>query len=244
MARIWDKYLTEDEQEWISARKRPPFDLSDRRIALIMVDIYRGGFGDKPDPLLEAVKTWPWSCGENGWKALPHIVELLDTCRSCDIPVVHITMRDPSDGLVGWIEARNRPSPSDRVTSPVSDQMRRATRIIDEVAPKPGEPIIEKSAPSGFWGTPLIGHLQYLQVDTILVAGMATAGCIRSTVMDAVSHRLRIVIPEECVFDRIEASHAMTLFDLHYRCADVMPADEVLAAVRSRKHGASAHEEA
>ncbi len=232
MQRVWDKYLTAEEREWTAARRRPPFTLAGRRAALLMVDLYRGGFGDTPEPLLESVKKWPWSCGEYGWKALPRIVELLETCREAGMPIVHVTMRDPSDGLLGWIEARNMEMPGALIAEELSEEVRRATEIIDEVAPRPGEPVVTKSAPSAFWGTPLIGHLKYLGIDTVIVAGMATAGCIRATVVDAAANRLQAVVPEECVFDRIEASHAMTLFDLHFRYADVVPTATVLDSVR------------
>jgi nicotinamidase-related amidase len=233
--RVWDKYLTERERAWLKTRPAPKLDLG-RRAALIMIDIYRGGFGDKPEPLEESLKTWPWSCGLNGWNALPNIIRLLETWRAAKLPVVHINMRDPSDGLLGWIEARQRTGPGALTSATANDDMRyRSTRIIDEVAPMPGEPVIQKAAPSAFWGTPLAAHLRQIDVDTIVVAGMTTSGCVRATVVEAAANRLQTVIPEECVFDRIEASHAISLFDMQSRFADVVPVADVIRAVEGQQ---------
>ncbi len=233
--RIWDKYLTEKERAWLKTRPVQELSLG-KRAALIMIDMYRGGFGDKPEPLEVAVKTWPWSCGLNGWNALPHIKTLLATARSTGMPIIHINMRDPSDGLLGWIEARQKTGPGALTSSAADEDMRyRSTRIIEDVAPGPGEAVIAKAAPSAFWGTPLVGHLRQLDVDTLVVAGMTTSGCVRSTVIDAAANRLGVIIPEECVFDRIEASHAMSLFDMQSRFADVVPVASVLEVMKARK---------
>ena len=113
-----------------------------------------------------------------------------------------------------------------------------ADDIVDQVAPLPGEPVIAKSAPSAFGGTPLAGLLSYLGVDTVLVVGEATSGCVRATVVDAASHRLRVVVVEECVYDRFEASHAINLFDMHQKYADVLPLAEVLGWLESRQRPA------
>ena len=92
---------------------------------------------------------------------------------------------------------------------------------------------ILKSAPSAFWGTPLAGVLTGLGVDTVIVAGESTSGCVRASVVDGKTSRLKMVVPEECVFDRHEATHALNLFDLEQKYADVLPLDEVIAYLRS-----------
>jgi len=100
-------------------------------------------------------------------------------------------------------------------------------------APIDGEVVLQKAAPSAFWGTPLAGHLTSLRADTIIVAGESTSGCVRATVVDGKSHRLKVIVPEECVFDRDEASHAINLFDMEEKYADVIPLEEALAYLRS-----------
>jgi maleamate amidohydrolase len=97
------------------------------------------------------------------------------------------------------------------------------------VAPLPGETVIRKISSSAFWGTPLIGHLVSLGVDSLIVCGESTSGCVRATVNDAKQNCFNVVIVEDCVFDRHEATHAMNLFDMHRKIGDVLPASEVTA---------------
>jgi nicotinamidase-related amidase len=73
-----------------------------------------------------------------------------------------------------------------------------------------------------------MGLLTGMRVDTVVVAGESTSGCVRATVVDAKSNRLRVLVPEECVFDRDEACHAVNLFDMNEKYADVIPLSEVL----------------
>jgi maleamate amidohydrolase len=101
--------------------------------------------------------------------------------------------------------------------------------IIPELAPEPGEVLLKKSSPSPFFGTPLLGHLIEHGIDTLIVVGESTSGCVRSTVVDGHTHRFRMVVAEEGVFDREEASHAMNLYDMHMKSANVMPVAEVLS---------------
>jgi maleamate amidohydrolase len=70
--------------------------------------------------------------------------------------------------------------------------------------------------------------LHELQVDTLLVAGTTTSGCVRATVVDAFSYNFKVVIVEECVFDRGQASHKINLFDMQAKYADVVPLEAAL----------------
>src|SRR3954462_12218591 len=89
--RIWDRFLTPADAEHVNSAPRIPVGFG-QRPALLLIDLYRAVFGDKPEPLMQAVKTWPASCGMAGWNALPHIQRLLAASRAANIPVVHITM--------------------------------------------------------------------------------------------------------------------------------------------------------
>ena len=110
-----------------------------------------------------------------------------------------------------------------------------AYQIVPELAPRPDEPVIVKAFPSGFVGTNLLAYLVYHGVDTVIVTGTVTSGCVRDTVLDAFNHNYRVIVPEEAVCDRGPTSHKVTLFDIHMRYGDVVPVAEVmdyLAAVR------------
>src|ERR1035437_4068304 len=88
--RVWDSFLTEQDRAHLSmiGRKQVGFG---SKPALLLIDLYRWVFGDKPEPLLEAVKSWPSSCGLAAWEALPHIQILLGKAREVGIPIVHVT---------------------------------------------------------------------------------------------------------------------------------------------------------
>lgn len=230
--RVWDRFLTERDRARVAAQPAIMKGGGTRPV-LLLVDLYRWVFGDEPEPLLDALTSWPGSCGMAAWEALPHITRLLGEARGLGVPVVHAT---GLEGMPGWRDVNPRGGGS---SDPVrDDRRRRRYEIVDEVAPIEGEVVLHKAAPSAFWGTPLIGHLTALRVDTIIVAGESTSGCVRATVVDGKSHRLKVIVPEECVFDRDEASHAINLFDMHEKYADVIPLDDAIAYLRGTVGGA------
>jgi nicotinamidase-related amidase len=228
--RVWDRFLTEQD------RARAGADPAARRgggnrAALLLVDLYRWVFGDEPQPLLDAIESWPGSCGLAAWHSLPHIERLLGEARRLGIPVVHVTGHRVIDA---WSHGPRDPTGDDTA---MADRLARRYTIVDPLAPAPGEVHLRKSAPSAFWGTPIVAHLNSLRVDTIVVAGESTSGCIRATVVDGKSWRYWMIVPEECVFDRDEAPHAINLYDMDQKYADVMPLDEVLEYLRSVAEG-------
>ena len=101
--------------------------------------------------------------------------------------------------------------------------------IRPEFKPQPGDVVITKQRASAFYGTPLSAHLTQLGVQTLIVCGESTSGCVRASAVDAYSHGYHVVLVEECCFDRSELSHKVNLFDMHHKYADVMRADEVIA---------------
>jgi nicotinamidase-related amidase len=128
-------------------------------------------------------------------------------------------------GVPHW---RDIPGRSNEVSPAVAENQRRQFEIMDEVAPISGEPVFRKAAPSAFFGTPLAGYLNQLRVDTVVVAGESTSGCIRATAVDASSYRFDVIVVEDCVFDRHEAAHAMNLFDIDQKYGDVLGLDETM----------------
>lgn len=119
----------------------------------------------------------------------------------------------------------------------------RANTIVDVLAPLEHEVVIEKAMPSAFFGTHLASFLTYERVDTIVLTGMVTSGCVRATALDGFSYNYRVIIPQECVADRGQTSHKVALFELHMKYADVLPVGEVVAhleAVASARAGTPA----
>lgn len=194
--------------------------------ALLLIDLYRWVFGDKPEPILESIKRWPGSCGPAGWNALPHIQTLLGTAREMGIPIIHVT------GLAGagvdeWSFRRDAKR-GQQLSPEEHDHRKRKFDIVDEVAPLPGEALLKKLSPSAFWGTPLVGHLNQWDIDTVIACGESTSGCVRASVVDGCTYRFRMIVVEECVFDRHEAAHAINLFDMNQKYADVLSLAEVV----------------
>lgn len=85
--------------------------------------------------------------------------------------------------------------------------------------------MLGKSAPSAFQGTPLLYSLQKLAIDTVVVCGEVTSGCVRATAVDAATHRFHVAVVGDCCFDRFESSHWMSLFDMDPKYGDVIDVD-------------------
>lgn len=230
--RIWDPYLSERDRARAAASVQPRVGFGNKP-GLLLIDMYRWVFGDEPEPLLDAVKRWPGSCGLAGWESLPYVQELLEAAREAAIPVAYVTgLPEKVSGMKDWRYANRGGQPPPPLAGPdYEDRVRRQFDIVDEVAPAAGEVVLQKTAPSAFFGTPLVNHFIKEGVDTIIVAGETTSGCVRASVVDGCSHRFRMIVVEECVFDRDEAPHAINLFDMHEKYADVVPLTEARAAL-------------
>ena len=94
--------------------------------------------------------------------------------------------------------------------------------------------IIYKERASAFFGTPLIAHLKRRGVESLIVCGESTSGCVRASVVDAYSYGFHTVVVEEGCFDRSPLSHAINLFDVHHKYADVMHLAELKRHLATR----------
>jgi maleamate amidohydrolase len=198
--------------------------------ALLVVDVTYGFLGRVPLPVLEAIRAYPGAVGEAGWEAVAIIERLLAAARGTGVPVLY----SAGTGAPGrW--AQKRPS---HVRQPAD-----AYEIVDRLAPRPGETVIRKAKPSAFFGSGLGERLKELGVDSLIVCGGTTSGCVRATVVDAFSHDLRVAVVEDAVFDRVQLSHAAALLDMEQKYADVLASGIVVAwleARASRQHPAHA----
>jgi nicotinamidase-related amidase len=101
--------------------------------------------------------------------------------------------------------------------------------IADAIAPHAEDVVIDKAKPSGFYGTPLLAMLIGQGIDTVIVTGMVTSGCVRATAIDAYMNNFAVVVPEETAADWSDFQHRTTLFDMHMKYADVLPLTTVIA---------------
>lgn len=195
------------------------------RTALLMIDLYQLCFAGGDRPVRELLADYPSSCGEHAWAALPAIQQVLAATRSAELPVLYSTKDQRNAGASTGVKATHR--------KPGADSTTKAYAIQPELAPVDGELMIHKERASCFFGTPLVTYLQKLKVETLLVCGESTSGCVRATVVDAYSYGFHTVVVEEGVFDRNPIAHRANLFDLHHKYADVMSVQEVLDHLES-----------
>ena len=230
--RVWNRYLTDHDNQVLAAAGFGQSGGFGHRPALLIVDVNCSFVGDKPEPILESVKRWPLSCGDQGWKGIAVIRDLLVACRAKRLPIIYTTPQFRLDGLDtgSWSRKIGRIHDDPGVLA-------RGGEIVSEIAPEPHDIVITKQRASPFHGAPLLDYLVELKIDTLLVTGTTTAGCVRAAVVDAVSYNYLCIVVEDACFDRVAASHALSLFDMHIRYADVLPSPEVLRYIDSLPDG-------
>ena len=226
--RIWDKFLTERDKAVFAQAGYGARGGFGKRPAVVVVDVSWAFCGEGPEPILESIKRWRNSCGEDAWVAIESIATLIHKAREREIPVIYTTgyRRDDNwdSGSWGWKNNRNA---EDRTVQ--SNSVRDGNEIVTAIAPGPRDLVVYKQKPSGFFGTNLAAYLTLLGCDSIIVVGTTTSGCVRGTVIDAFSLNYRVAVAEEGCFDRSEASHAINLCDMNAKYADVIPTAEVIA---------------
>jgi maleamate amidohydrolase len=227
--RPWHGFVTERDRlvyEAAGYGKRIGFG---SRPAVFVIDVQYNFVGDTPAPILQSIRTYRTSCGSEGWECVYKIQELLAAARSRNVPIFYTVSERRADLLDSGIQVGK----SHRGMEQTSVAGTRATETVEEVASRPEDILISKRKPSAFFGTPLMSHLNFLDVDTIIVTGCTTSGCVRATAVDAYAYNFHTVVVEDCVFDRFQSSHAITLWDLNAKYADVVPMDAVKAYLES-----------
>jgi maleamate amidohydrolase len=161
--------------------------------------------------------------GGNIDPALKKTVSLLATGRRLDLPIVHTRIVYAGDGSDLGVHDLKVP----RLQSLTEEAP--LGQFAPEVTPQPGELVVRKRLPSAFFETGLAGILHARGVDTLVIAGCTTSGCVRASALDAMCHGFRPIVVADCVGDRALGAHEASLFDLDQKYADVMPLSEVLS---------------
>jgi nicotinamidase-related amidase len=224
--RSWDKFLTDRDKSVFAQSgfgSRAGFG---KRPALMVVDVSYAFCDEKPLPILESITRWQNSCGEDAWIAMPYIKALIDKCHDRGVPVIYTTgsFRDDNwdGGSWNW-KVSGIKQDVKKGSSGVN-----GNQIVAEIAPQPQDLVVFKQKPSGFFGTNLASYLTLFGCDSVIVTGATTSGCVRATVLDAFNLNYRVAVPEEACFDRLQASHAINLCDMHAKYADVVTTSEAL----------------
>lgn len=234
--RIWDNFLTERDKAVFAASGYGAHQGFGKRPALIVIDVNYNFVGDRREPILDSIKTWRNSCGEEGWDGVAVIRTLIDACRDKGVPVIYTTGVRRADnwdaGSWSWKNSRNHEDAKPHGRPNMDGNM-----IVSEIAPGPKDVVVLKRKPSGFFGTDMAAYLVLLGCDSVIVTGTTTSGCVRATVLDAFSLNYRITVVEDGCFDRSQASHAVNLCDMNAKYADVRSSAEVLAFLNGYPEG-------
>ena len=187
----------------------------------------RIGFGKKPAVLVvDFVKayTTPGSAlyAPAVVDAVRETVDVLDLARRNDIPVVYTRVLYSHNGLDGGIFVQKVPVLRTMVEGEP------LTEIVPELPPAPQDVIIIKQYASAFFGSPLAAMLTSQGIDTIVLTGCSTSGCIRATAVDGMQYGFRVIVPRECVGDRHPEPHEANLFDIDSKYGDVVSKAEVM----------------
>ena len=180
--------------------------------------------GTERRPFWEAIKEFPTSCGEVAWDAVGNIARLLAIFRENGWPVLYPYVSPKQTFDAGRL--------SDKVPA-IMGVAAKGYEFVAEIAPSEKDILVPKKHPSAFFGTPLASYLINTGADTLIVTGCSTSGCVRGTVVDGFAYNFRVMVPQDAVFDRSEVSHAVNLFDMSEKYADVMPTDDILTALKS-----------
>lgn len=177
--------------------------------ALLVVDMCRG-FIDTSSPL-------GFECKE----LIQANIVLVDRFREMNLPIIFTTTiyRDESEASV----FRSR-IPALNILKPGSEE----TSFLKELSPSSNELLVEKKFASAFFQTNLADELSKMNVDSIIVSGVTTSGCVRATALDSLQNNFLTTVAEDCVGDRNQNAHRANLFDLQAKYADVIHSNQIL----------------
>lgn len=187
--------------------------------ALLAIDLYELVYRGGPHPPDKIAKAYPNACGHYAYEAIEPTKRLFAAARVAGLPVFYSTGDMRTESRPAFVSATKRVKPSIEASD---------YAIRPEFKPQPADVVITKQRASAFYGTPLAAHLTQLGIQTLIVCGESTSGCVRASAVDAYSHGYHVVLVEECCFDRSALSHKVNLFDMHHKYADVMHVDEVI----------------
>lgn len=209
----------------LQAATRPRFGFG-QRAALVNVDPQKAY--TLPDEFITAYETDP--------DQMRHIDELASLCRSLGLPVIwtHVAYLPSGEDCGVWGTRNDTPDSLQNVKV----GSRRA-EFDDRLHILPGDVVLTKRMASAFHETNLASLLVWHRVDTVIVTGGSTSGCVRATVVDSLSHGYRTIVPEECVSDRHEGPHFANLYDMAIKYADVLPIASVRHALSDSRPAAT-----
>jgi nicotinamidase-related amidase len=216
----WEPLMTAIDREVIArAGYGRPVGIGERP-ALVLIDFQHAYVG-LDQPILDQLDIWPTAGGAVAWQAVRVVQPVLAAARVAAIPVFFTR--------IAYADSDASPFAAKRGAPEYFALGSLGTKIVDELAPLDTELVVTKPAASAFFGTTFDEQLRALDIDTLIVAGLSTSGCVRSTIVDASARGYRVALVADAVADRIELSHRVTLLDVWMKYGDLVSSDEVLA---------------
>jgi nicotinamidase-related amidase len=200
------------------------------RTALIVVDVTLGFCGSPGLTLEQAIAQYATACGPVSWETMPRIAKLIELFRARKLPVVFTRADLPGNDYAGRATKSNR---GGRPNPGYND-------FPKEVTPRDDEWVLHKTKASGFFQTPLTAYLVKQGVDTVVVCGVSTSGCVRATAVDAHSNGFATFVVDDCSFDRSWFAHCANLFDLQAKYASVLSLAEIEALMGGKRLSSAA----
>jgi maleamate amidohydrolase len=195
--------------------------------ALIVIDATLNFTGDRREPVLDSIRRFPHSSGEDAWDSVEAIARLLEAARASGKPVVFTRgpLRKTPLTMGGW----SRTTAAERL--PEDDA--HGESFLPAIQPRANEVVLEKLRPSAFFGTPLASLLFGAGCETVILCGGTTSGCVRASAVDAFSYGFR-------TFDRSGTSHAVSLYEIDQKYGTVVDVDQAVASLRRARRSAVA----
>lgn len=222
MSRPWDDVLTDEDRQVIERGGYGKRAGMGQRPALLLIDCQYNHIGADA-PILEQIAEHPAGGGASAWAAVRRIQPLLAEFRAQERPVIYTRYCFSERSAKFDSFSSKRGKNIDRFIDGAP-----GTQIVEPLAPLDGELVIDKVHASAFYATPLLSSLIRMGVDSLVVAGVSTSGCVRATTVDAQSNNFKVTVVSDGVADRIATSHKASLLDLWMKYADVDVSDAVL----------------
>ena len=188
-----------------------------QRPALIVVDVTYGFTGSEGLTIDEAIAEFGPACGPVSWETMPRIAKLIGLFRELGHPVIY-TRGSAYNVLFAGKATKSKRSVK---TAPKFNE------FPPQITPREDEWILEKTRASVFFQTPMASYLVQRNIDSVVLCGVSTSGCVRASVVDCFSHGFNTLVVDDCCFDRSHYAHCANLFDMHAKYATVVSLEEL-----------------
>lgn len=220
MVYVWEDALTEIDKLVIEKGGYGQKRGFGKKPVFVIIDAQYNYVGENK-PIEDQLEEWPSGGGEDAWNAIDKIKKLKKLAESKKIPIIYTrNVQKKTTNFDSFAVKAKRDNTKYVDGNPASE-------IIKELIPNETDLIVDKSYASAFFGTPFISYLIKMGVDTLILVGGSTSGCVRATAVDAVTHNFNVAVVEDCTYDRIQLSHKAGLLDLWMKYCDVVKSEEI-----------------